>query len=98
MVKLHFESTEEFETLFKSKKKSVTDSIVLGIEEAMQANKRSANLFEVTFENADMMYEISLPCSQWTQALEKCLEHYHKLELPDEQIDCWKLLEAAKAW
>ena len=98
MVKLHFETTEEFEDLFKSKKKSVTDSIVLGIEEAMQSNKRSAGLFEVTFEKTEMMYEISLPCSQWVQALDKCLEHYHTLGLADEQIDTWKLLEAAKAW
>ena len=98
MVKIHFENTEEFEDLFKSKKKSVTDSIVQGIEEAMQANTRTANLFEVTFETADMMYEISLPANQWPIALEKCLEHYHTLNLADEQIDCWKLLEAAKSW
>lgn len=98
MVKLHFETTEEFEGLFRSKKKSVTDGIVLGIEEAMQGNKRTAGLFEVTFEQAEMMYEISLPSSQWVQALEKCLEHYHTLGLADEQIDTWKLLEAAKSW
>jgi len=98
MVKLHFESTGDFESLFKSKKKSVTDSIVMGIEEAMQKGKRTANLFEVTFAQADMMYEISLPKSQWQQALEQCLEHYHSLDLADEAIDTWKLLEAVKVW
>ena len=98
MVKLHFESSEEFEGLFKHKKKSVTDSIVMGIEEAMQANKRSAELFEITFESSEMMYEITLPSSQWVTALEACLDHYHKLNLPDDEIDTWKLLEAAKAW
>lgn len=98
MVKLHFETTQEFETLFKSKKKYVTDAIVLGIEKAMQDGKRTAMLFEITFEQVDMMYEISLPLSQWQQALEASLEHYHVLELPDEQIDTWKLLEAIKVW
>ena len=96
MVKLHFNSTEEFEGLFKSKKKAVTDSIVIGIEDAMQKNKRSADLFEVTFAEVDLAYEISLPKSQWQQALEQCLDHYHSLSLADEAIDTWKLLEAVK--
>ena len=99
MVKLHFKSTEEFEGLFTKKTLAVTRSIVRGIELAMQKNgTRTAPLFEITFEGADSMYEISLPRSQWVQALESCLEHLHAKDLSDEQIDCWKLLEVAKAW
>ena len=98
MVKLHFNSTEEFEGLFKRKTLSVTRSIVQGIESAMQKNQRTALLFEITFDNAEMAYEISLPQSQWVVALESCLEHLAAKELPDEQIDCWKLMEAAKSW
>ena len=49
MVKLHFNSTDEFEVLFKRKTLSVTRSIIQGIEKAMQGNKRSAELFEITF-------------------------------------------------
>ena len=65
----------------------------------MQQNgNRTAPLFEITFEGADSMYEISLPRSQWVQALESCLEHLHAKDLSNEQIDCWKLLEVAKAW
>lgn len=98
MVKLHFTSTDQFETLFTKKTLAVTRSIIQGIETAMQKNKRSAQLFEISFEDADNMFEISLPQSQWTIALESCLEHLAAAELPDEQIDCWKLLEAAKSW
>jgi len=98
MVKLHFNTTDEFEGLFKRKSLSVTRSIIQGIEDAMQKNKRTAPLFEITFEQADNMFEISLPKSQWVTALESCLEHLAAEELPDEQIDCWKLLEAAKSW
>ena len=61
MVKLHFNSTDEFEVLFKRKTVSVTRSIIQGIEKAMQGNKRSAELFEITFEGADNMFEIALP-------------------------------------
>lgn len=98
MVKLHFNTTDEFEGLFKRKSLSVTRSIILGIDEAMQKNKRTAPLFEITFEEAENMFEISLPRSQWVTSLESCLEHLHALNLADEEIDCWKLLEAAKNW
>jgi len=98
VVKLHFNTTDEFEGLFKRKSLAVTRSIISGIEKAMQKNKRTAPLFEITFEQADNMFEISLPKSQWVTALESCLEHLAAEELPDEQIDCWKLLEAAKSW
>ena len=98
VVKLHFQSTSEFETLFKNKKPSVTRSIIQGIEKAMSSNKRIAPLFEITFDEVDIMYEISLPRSQWIPALENCLEHLQEIGDADEQIDCWKLLEAAKVW
>lgn len=96
MVRLHFNSTKEFEGLFKRKSLSVTRSIISGIEDAIQKAKRSALLFEITFDEVDMMYEISLPRSQWVQALESCLEHLHAEDLADEQIDCWKLIETVK--
>lgn len=98
MVKLEFNTVDEFDATFKNKTKAMTDSIRNGIEEAMQSNARSADLFEIHFKEAEFMYEISLPQSQWVTALEACLDHYHKLNLADDQIDTWKLLEAAKAW
>ena len=98
MVKLHFKSTEEFEKLFKVKDKEVTDAIVQSVEQAMKENKKVADLFEVSFEDAEIGYMISLPSREWAHALQSCLDHYHSLSLSDEQIDCWKLLEAAKTW
>jgi len=98
VVRLHFKRTEDFEGLFKNKTLSVTRSIVKGIEAAMKENKKTAPLFEISFDEADTMFEISLSQSQWEPALQSCLEHLHAKELADEQIDCWKLLEAAKAW
>lgn len=98
MVKLHFVSTDEFEVLFKKQTIKVTNAIVKGIQDAMYKGNRTAPLFEITFEEHDNLYEISLPQSQWANALEKCLEHYHAEEMADEAIDTWKLLEAAKVW
>jgi len=96
MIKLHFNTTEEFEGLFKTKTLAVTRGIIRGIETAVQHRKRSAPLFEITFDQVDLCYEISLPQSQWQVALEHCLDHLHQEDLADEQIDCWKLLEAIK--
>lgn len=98
MIPLHFKSSDEFEILFRSKTLKVTDSIVSGIEKAMQNNRPKADLFSITFEGYDTAYEVSLSKSEWKHALESCLDHYHKLELADQQIETWKLLEAAKVW
>lgn len=96
MVKLHFDTTQEFEQLFSQKNKQVTDAIVSSIEDAMTRRTRTANIFEITFAEAEVAYEISLPSSQWVMALEKCLAFYHEHNASDEAIDTWKLLEAAK--
>ena len=98
MVKLHFTTTDEFEKLFKNKTLSVTRSIIKGIENAIRDSKKSAPLFQITFDEVEIAYEISLPQSQWLNALENCLEHLHSEELADEQIDCWKLIELVKSW
>ena len=96
MVKLKFETTEEFEKLFSTSSKDITDAIVSGIETAVTTGKKTANIFELTFVGADIVYEISLPTSQWHHALEKCLDYYHRSSLADEAIDTWKLLEIVK--
>ena len=98
MVKLHLRSTEEFEDLFRNKTVAVTEHIVDGISTAMQNNKKSADLFEISFEGVEMVYEITLPQSQWSTALQSCVDMFHKHDMQDEQIDTWKLLEASKVW
>jgi len=98
MIQLNFQNADEFEKLFKLKDKLVTDAIVEAIAEAMQDNKKTAKLFECSFEDVEIAYEISLPSREWEVALQSCLDHYHSLNLTDEQIDTWKLLEAARTW
>lgn len=98
MVKLHFNSPEEFESLFKSKDIRITNTIVKGIKDAMSNNARTAKLFEISFEGAEMAFEIALPQKEWMGALKTSLDHYHENNLVDEQIDTWELLEVVKAW
>jgi len=98
MIKLHFKDTKQFEVLFKKHTKHTTDAIVKGIEEAMMSNRRRADIFQVSFDDVEVIYEISLPQSQWVTSLEQCLEFYHSKEESDTAIDTWKLLEAVKVW
>lgn len=98
MKKLHFENTDEFERVFKATDEEVTDAMVEGIQEAFTYQKKSAELFEVTFEDADLVYEITLPSTQWELALETCLNHYRDLELSDKAIDTYLLQKDIRKW
>jgi|SRR6056300_1137005 len=98
MKKLHFENTDEFERVFKATDEEVTDAMVEGIQEAFTYQKKSAELFEITFEDADLVYEITLPSTQWELALETCLNHYRDLELSDKAIDTYLLQKDIRKW
>ena len=98
MRKLHFENTDEFERVFKATDEEVTDAMVEGIQEAFTYQKKSAELFEITFEDADLVYEITLPSTQWELALETCLNHYRELEASDKAIDTYLLQKDIRKW
>ena len=49
MKKMKFDNTDEFERVFKTHDKEITDAIFEGIEEAYKFHKKSAYLFEISF-------------------------------------------------
>jgi len=98
MKKLHFENTDEFERVFKAKDEEVTDAMVEGIQEAFSFQKKTAELFEITFKDIDLVYDITLPSTQWEIALETCLNHYRDLEQSDKAIDVYLLQKGIRQW
>ena len=98
MRKLNFKSIEEFEDLFHFKNESIADSISDSIREAVTYNKKSDQLFEITFETSDQVYEIALGRKQWKFCLEKLLDYYHSLNAADKCIDTWQLIQEVKEW
>jgi hypothetical protein len=88
-----FETPEEFDAFFTGKNVQVTEAITDGIRVAVQARKKHADLFEVTFEGADTAFDISLPSTEWPQALAKCLEIYEQEEMYDDAIDTYQLIK-----
>lgn len=98
MKKLNFQNTNEFERVFKAQDEEVTDAMVTGIQEAFTYQKKSAELFEITFDDVDIVYEITLPSTQWEVALETCLNHYRDLEASDKAIDTYLLQKEIRKW
>ncbi|HMS90621.1 MAG TPA: hypothetical protein PKC87_00150 [Candidatus Absconditabacterales bacterium] len=96
MKRLLVEGLSEFSDMFREKDVEMTTSIRDSIQEALDQNKRTANLFEVEFEGVETIIEISLPKSQWKIALENCLKHFHEWEMPDDEIDTFLLLKKLK--
>lgn len=98
MKKLKFETTDEFERVFKKHDREITNSIVAGIEGAFELQRKNAKLFEISFTGVDLKYEISLPSSQWEIALESCMDHYRQLEESDSAIDVYLLQKEIRKW
>ena len=92
--KLQFDTKEEASDFFKIKTKDTTDTIYRTIKEGLDKGSNSVNLFEIFFSTLEHYYEVSLPKSQWKQALEKCLEHYEDLGCVDECIDTYLAIKA----
>lgn len=99
MRELKFKSTQEFEELFSEESRDITDFIVEGIAEAMKFQNKTAELFSISFEEEDSYtFDITLPRSQWEQALNKCMSNYQEWDAGDEQIDVYLLLKEVKEW
>ena len=98
MKKLAFQSPDEFNEYFQGKNPELTNLIVNAIREAMSFNKKSAQLFEISFDGVDTIFDISLTKSQWVVALENCLSHYEEWSMGDDAIDTYLLIKDVKAW
>ena len=95
MLVFEFESMEEFDTLFDSSDpesvRKISTAIYDGIREAIANGKNEAELFSLTFRNADDSLDVSLERSEWSIALENCQKKFHELEMYDEAIDVYNL-------
>jgi hypothetical protein len=98
MKQLNFENTEEFERVFKNTDIEITDAIVSGIVEAFDKKVKTSDIFEITFDDAELAFEISLTSTQWELALESCLSFYTKAEESDKAIETYLLQKNIRKW
>jgi hypothetical protein len=95
MKEFEFDSMEDFDKMFDSSDpksiEEISTVIYEGIKNAMQNEESEADLFIISFRNADDGLEVSLQKDQWPIALENCQEKFHQLELFDQAIDVYNL-------
>ena len=92
-MKFTFQDIKEFENLFQKPNEKVAAGIVEGIQKSFKSKKKSAFLFEFSFEGDEYEYTISLPKDQWSVALKACLKKFEELELFDQAIDTYQLMK-----
>lgn len=93
MRRLTVEGINEFSDMFREKTVDMTTSIRNSIQEALDQNKKTANLFEVEFEGVETIMEITLPRNQWKTALDNCLKHFEEWEMGDDALDTYLILK-----
>jgi hypothetical protein len=96
MRRIEISSLEELEAMFKEKSVELTDAIKQSIQEAYDAKKKTALLFEIQIEGVESAFEISITKKEWIIALENCLKHYEEWEHSDDQIDTYILIKKLK--
>ena len=95
MKRFTFDALDDFESFFSGTNNDVTDAIVAGIREAIENKKKTADCFELGFDEEDDFFEVSLPKSEWPQALSACMNKYEEAERYDDVIDTFQLLKQA---
>ena len=93
MKQFNFDTPEDFEKFFSGRNLEVADAITEGIRVAVKAKKKTADLFEVSFDGDDNYFEVALPVGEWPVALDNCLRHYEEAERFDDAIDTFQLLK-----
>lgn len=96
MKRLEIDSLDELEAMFREKSVEMTDAIKESIQEAYDAKKKTALLFEIQIEGVESAFEISITKKEWIIALENCLKHYEEWEHSDDAIDTFLLIKTLK--
>lgn len=95
MKRFTFDEVTDFSNFFNGNNDEITDAIVEGIKEAIEAEKDEAELFELGFNEEDDFFEVSLEKGEWPQALSACMTKYEDAERFDDVIETYQLLKKA---
>jgi len=95
MKRFTFDEVTDFSNFFDGNNDEITDAIVEGIKEAIEAEKDEAELFELGFNEEDDFFEVSLEKGEWPQALSACMTKYEDAERYDDVIETYQLLKKA---
>jgi multimeric flavodoxin WrbA len=95
MKRFTFDEVTDFSNFFDGNNSEITDAIVDGIKEAIEAETDEAELFELGFNEEDDFFEVTLEKGEWPQALSACMTKYEESERYDDVIEAYELLKKA---
>ena len=93
MIQATLDSVNDVPDFLSENSLKITNTIVQVIGNTYKTRKKSALILELTLMDANGVFEISLPRSEWEKSLENCLKGYSETEMYDEAIDTFSLLE-----
>ena len=93
MIQATLDSVNDVPDFLNENSLKITNTIVQVIGNIHKTRKKSALILELTLMDANGVFEISLPRSEWEKSLENCLKVYSETEMYDEAIDTFSLLE-----
>lgn len=97
MLKLSFDTIEDYSEYFSTetpdRKLELTRAVVENITKGLEKKRKTVLIFEVELREIGETYEVSLPSSEWPTAIRQCLKHYEDLEMVDDIIDTYLLLQ-----
>jgi hypothetical protein len=96
MKKLQIQSVEDLGDFLKQRTVEITTSVRDSIQQAFEQKKKTAILFEISVEDTDICFEVSVTTKEWVTALNSCLADYQKWELEDDAIDTYLLIKSIK--
>lgn len=93
MIQATLDSVNDVPDFLNENSLKITNNIVQVIGNIYKTRKKSALILELTIMDANGVFEISFPRSEWEKLLENCLKVYSETEMYDEAIDTFSLLE-----
>lgn len=96
MIRATLENTQDVPKFLDENSLQITNTIVEVIGEIYKTRKKSAPIFEITLMDANGVFEVSLPRSEWEKSLQNCIKYYSESDMYDEAVDTYSLLEKVK--
>lgn len=96
MIKATLDSVQDVPNFLDENYLNISNTIVQTITEIYKTRKKSALILELTLMDANGVFEISLPKSEWEKSLQNCVKFYSESEMYDEAIDTFSLIEKLK--
>lgn len=95
MVVFKFNTIEEFEEAFEQPDKlaEFARATSIGIQVAFIEEKQVADVYTIDILGDPNVYKVKIEKKEWKPCLERCLTYMEKMEMVDDVIDAYQLIQ-----